>query len=1040
MTRISLSARSSFLSLLFTVVVSLAAILSLSLVRGPELVAFIWIPTGLAVYAFQRHGRGIWPLAFLGIGLGYLLVFYWRLPMEFTNADAAAIWGLAALATILPVSIFGQLEGYVTKAQAKRASVLNIALLLGSVFVLAGIASILQVGVLFATGLIQTDALFAHGVTYLIGHSLGGTLFAPFIVGRLLEDTRAVDTERLPAKNIALVFVIVLAIMGGTVFAWKSTSDSVSDRNAARFKALVVDSEKALMHRMESYEDALLGGSGFFYGSSVISRADWRHYVDALDVANRYPGINGIGFITRVAASDIENFIWRQRIDGAPDMTIHPDVDNNTYYVINYIEPIKLNLLALGLNIAFEAKRKAAADQAMETGKSTVTNRILLVQDAEQTPSFLLLYPVYNNNAADLTVEQRRANLVGWVYAPFIGKNFLRNLTASQGQTLALEIYDGTQEDADNLIFSEADTNHTEMSARPSYTASRTIDIMQRQWTLIWKSTLSFDESASSSQPQIVLAGGAIVASLVGLFLMTLTRHSIGIEREVQRKTHEIVEAGRKLQAVLDTVVDGIVSISAKGIITAFNPSAERIFGYSAVEVIGKNVNVLMPEPYHSAHDGYLTNYLTTGEQKIIGIGRSVKARRKDGSIFPMELGVSRMSVDDEMGFVGSIRDITEREAAEKALEVSEQIFRQTMEQASIGMALVSPFGAWVRVNKAVCDLLGYEEEELLNTDFRTTSHPDDLEADLAQMAKLISGAAESYEMEKRFIAKQRGVIWVNLNVSLVRKADGAPDYFIKQMVDITERKEMDRMKSEFISIVSHELRTPITSIRGSLGLIVGAFSKDLSEKVLGLVTIAHKNSERLIMLVNDILDMDKLDSGQMVFEIKREQVSRLIQQALEANISYSENYDVLLRGEEVDTKLAIDVDPFRFSQVLANFISNAVKFSPGGGVVSVFATAIGDKVRIGVEDSGIGISDEFRNRIFTKFAQADSSSTRQKGGTGLGLLISKQLVEQMGGEIGFDSVPGNGATFWVEFPVQPHLKDTDPKAKNKETQVEATT
>lgn len=353
----------------------------------------------------------------------------------------------------------------------------------------------------------------------------------------------------------------------------------------------------------------------------------------------------------------------------------------------------------------------------------------------------------------------------------------------------------------------------------------------------------------------------------------------------------EIQDSENRLRAILDNVLDGIITIDKLGTIESFNKSAEEIFGYATSEVIGKNVRMLMPEPYHSQHDGYLHNYVTTGFKKIIGIGREVVGQRKDSSTFPMNLAVSEMQLGGKRMFTGIVRDIT-------------------------------------------------------------------------------------------------------------------------------ERVKVERMKNEFVSIVSHELRTPLTSIRGSLGLLAGGVGGELPAQALALVGIAHKNSERLILLVNDILDMEKIESGKMDFQLSPTKLMPLLIQAVDGNRAYAEQYRVSYELESEAPEVMVNVDAHRLMQVLANLLSNAAKFSPIGGKVTVAATSDGERIRVAVNDHGSGISDEFRERIFQKFAQADSSDTRKKGGTGLGLSITKAMVEQMGGSIGFNSTPNVLTTFFFEFPI----------------------
>ncbi len=368
----------------------------------------------------------------------------------------------------------------------------------------------------------------------------------------------------------------------------------------------------------------------------------------------------------------------------------------------------------------------------------------------------------------------------------------------------------------------------------------------------------------------------------------------VNIVRDIsERKAAERVmqENAQHTQIILNNVIDGILTIDGKGTVQSINQAGENIFGYTAEEVVGKNVNMLMPEPYHSEHDGYLQNYHATGIPRIIGIGREVEGLRKDGTVFPMDLAVSRSAHHGQPLFIGLVRDIT-------------------------------------------------------------------------------------------------------------------------------ERKRVDQMKTEFVSTVSHELRTPLTSISGALGLVVGGALGSLPEQAKQMLDIAYKNSKRLALLINDLLDMEKLLAGKMHLDMQTQALMPLVEQTLESVRAYGEQYQVMFNLLERADDVQVRVDGGRLQQVLTNFLSNAAKFSPAGAEVKVAVRRHKNVLELEVIDQGPGIPAEFHGRIFQKFSQADSSDTRQKGGTGLGLAISKELIERMNGLIGFDSEEGQGARFYVQLPV----------------------
>jgi signal transduction histidine kinase len=259
---------------------------------------------------------------------------------------------------------------------------------------------------------------------------------------------------------------------------------------------------------------------------------------------------------------------------------------------------------------------------------------------------------------------------------------------------------------------------------------------------------------------------------------------------------------------------------------------------------------------------------------------------------------------------------------------------------------------------------------------------------------------------------------------------EGAQDYLIKGQIETrgllralryaTERKRLERLKDEFVSTVSHELRTPLTSITGSLGVLKAKAAGSLSVPAARLLEIAHNNSQRLVLLVNDILDMEKLESGHAVFQLKRVEVRPMVEQTVDSIRGYAEGHSVKVRIAGGAAVGDIRTDTDRLAQVVTNLLSNAIKFSPAGGevIVAVEKGSQVDAVRITVRDHGPGIAADFKSRIFERFAQGDATNARRKGGTGLGLSIAKQIVDRLGGDIGFADAPGGGTVFHVELPV----------------------
>jgi len=234
---------------------------------------------------------------------------------------------------------------------------------------------------------------------------------------------------------------------------------------------------------------------------------------------------------------------------------------------------------------------------------------------------------------------------------------------------------------------------------------------------------------------------------------------------------------------------------------------------------------------------------------------------------------------------------------------------------------------------------------------------------------------------------------------------------------DVTELKKVDRMKNEFISTVSHELRTPLTSIKGALGLVASGAIGELPEKINKMLNIADTNCTRLANLINDILDLEKINAGKMEFEFEELEINEILKQSLVLNQPYVDQYGMKIKMIQCAEKTYVSADKNRLLQVISNLISNAVKFSNPGGEILIVAERENDIVKISFVDKGIGVPESSKHKIFQSFSQVDSSDTRSKGGSGLGLSISKIIITKMGGEIGFESVENKGSTFFFILP-----------------------
>ncbi len=418
------------------------------------------------------------------------------------------------------------------------------------------------------------------------------------------------------------------------------------------------------------------------------------------------------------------------------------------------------------------------------------------------------------------------------------------------------------------------------------------------------------------------------------------------------------------------------------------------------------------------------------------------------GSVQNRSSGVSReihydavfFPIKDETGAVRAVAltlwDTTDRRRAEAALHTSERFANAIFDHSPVAIQIYDPDGTSRRLNEAQRRLLGLPSIDygvgVYNalTDERTRKYGIADQFRRALAGEVVEQADQVVELGPGdgWPTKRRRIVFSQVLFPIHGKK-GEVEAVVAMAWDNTTRAEAERAllrltqaQNDFISTVSHELRTPLTSIRGSLALLAADVPGSLPEPLRPLMDIALRNTERLLTLINDLLDIQRIESASLDLDVQDVELPPLVAEALEDNQAFGIQLGVSFRLAGSEPGLRVLGDPHRLLQLMANLLSNAAKFSPPGGVVEITVERRDTRARVSVHDHGPGIPDDFQPRIFTRFAQADSSTTRQKGGTGLGLSICKALIEHMGGTIGFSTIaapsPGHGTTFHFELPL----------------------
>ena len=506
-----------------------------------------------------------------------------------------------------------------------------------------------------------------------------------------------------------------------------------------------------------------------------------------------------------------------------------------------------------------------------------------------------------------------------------------------------------------------------------------------------------------------------------------LGRYSEDLEEKVLQRTAELKESEERTRIVLSAALDAILTIDESGVIDTFNPAAERIFGYTAEEVIGKNIAILVPDRHQNQIKEFADKYLMFEGPKDSGYRSEGIGLRKDGGWVPLEATVNDFSIHGRRMFTCILRDITER----KEIETQLRKLSRAVEQSPVSVVITNRDGTIEYVNPLFEKLTGYSSDEAIGNNPRILkTGMQDENFYKTMWETLLSGNVWQGEICNR--KKNGDIYWELALIAPVRNTRGDITHFVAVKEDISERKQAaeelrvakeaaetaNRAKSDFLANMSHELRTPLNSVIGFSRVLAKGFFGKLNEKQNEYVHYIEDSGNHLLGLINDILDLSKVEAGKMKLEpstvalkdLFLSSIAMLKERAMKHSVQLSLRTDPGL-GE------TIEADERKVKQILFNLLTNAVKFTPEGGSVTLTASQEADIVFVCVEDTGIGIKAEEMGKLFTEFTQLESVYNKKYEGTGLGLALTKRLVELHGGKIWVESEEGKGSRFFFTLP-----------------------
>ncbi|QPJ66684.1 MAG: PAS domain-containing protein [Candidatus Nitrohelix vancouverensis] len=713
-----------------------------------------------------------------------------------------------------------------------------------------------------------------------------------------------------------LAWVILILDLVITFLFWDSVKEAVYNDAKTRFDFRVEQIHASVDERMATYEQMLRGGIGLFIASTEVTRDDWRTYVEALEMEERFPGIQGLGYSEVVQSEEKEEHTRKIQAEGFPDYTIKPSGERDVYTSIIYLEPFNLrNRQAFGYDMFSQSVRREAMEKARDTGRTAITGKVTLVQEIDEDvqSGFLMYLPLYKKGLPVATEAQRRNAIRGYVYSAFRMGNLMAGILGPKAEDVGFKIYDGGAVHEESLMYRSYRWNGGEPENLDNHIllAEKTMDLYGRQWTVQYASLPGFEASINSHKSNFVLVFGGIFSALCFFVIhgaFTTRRQAIQYANEM---FHALKDNEERLSYALEGTNDGLWDWNIEKADVYFSPRRMSMFGY---------------EP---------------GE-------------------FPADVE------------------------------------------------------AW---NQKI--------------------HPDDLHVAMNAMQEHLNGDTPFYQAEYRIRSKNGSWVWTLDRGKVVKRdAQGKPLRIVgtntdlslqkfteeKLMLAITEAEQANRGKSVFLANMSHEIRTPLNAILGYAQILLrkGGFDSDTTNAIKTI----DRSGNNLLGLINEILDLSKIDAGKMEVNATDFDLQELVQNISGMFEMRCEEKSLAWRVDGVTETCVVYGDEGKVRQILTNLIGNAVKFTDSGSVSLKVTPLQNDLYLFEVVDTGKGIPEKDQDVIFEPFRQETEGF--QKGGTGLGLAICQKQLELMHSELNLDSELGKGSRFYFALSL-PATKNSAP-------------
>jgi len=856
-----------------------------------------------------------------------------------------------------------------------------------------------------------------------------------------LEQPHESAPARRGRSGTWLPFLVLGAALGLTALLTWSVARTHDADVRRRFEATTDELQRRITSRVEAYLALLRGGAAFFAASEDVDHLEFRTWVERLRLAELYGGVQGVGYSVRIDSAARADLELQMQRSGFTDFRIHPPGPRPEMHAIIHLQPLdERNRAAIGYDMFTEEIRRDAMVRARDGGTAALSGPVRLVQEidpANRQPGFLIYVPVYRGDDLPTTLDDRRARLLGFVYSPFRAYDLFDAVFGIARPAVDVDIHDGIAAAPEGLLYRSARTDQASPDGSARLATSRRIDLAGRTWTIAVAARPGFDTQPAGRLTGAVALGGTMVALL--LFALTHRESAARLAAEhagaaALRSRAAQDESEARKGAIIESAIDCIITADHEGRITEFNPAAERTFGWARPEIIGRSlVDTIIPPHLREAHDSGFNRYLSTRRPQIIGRRIEMVAARKDGSEFPVEIGLTATGFRGQPVFTAHVRDITARKQAEEVLRESEQRFRNVADTAPVMIWIAGTDRLRTFVNKVWLEFRGHTMDQEMGNAWLGGVHPED-----ANRCRDHYGAAfdarVDFEIEYRLLRHDGVYRWiVDQGIPRFTPAGEFLGY-IGSCVDITNRKvieeELERrvgertealdaatLEMEALSgSVSRDLDPPLAAIEADVRALLDHHAAAMPPEAVRLIESARAHALEMRQLVDDLVAFSRL--GRSTIQRRRVETGAIVQTVIARlpGLNQDRRVDIV-----VGDLPACFADPDLLELVFANLLDNALRSTRNREVarIEVGCNRFGSRPTFFVRDNGMSMAARFTASPAAPFQRLHASDP--VSGTGVGLALVNRILQRHGGRVWAESEPDAGATFFFQIGATDH-------------------